>query len=43
MYNLDVPAQIIDGRTLVPVRAISEAFGADVKWEEETKTVYINN
>lgn len=43
MYPLDVPAQIIDGRTLVPVRAISEAFGADVKWEEETKTVYINN
>jgi len=40
---IDVPAQIIDGRTLVPVRAISEAFGADVKWEEETKTVYINN
>ena len=39
---LDVPAQIIDGRTLVPVRAISEAFGAEVKWEAETKTVYIN-
>lgn len=39
---LDVPAQIIDGRTLVPVRAISEGFGAEVKWDAETKTVYIN-
>lgn len=43
MYKLDVPAQIINGRTLVPVRAISEAFGAEVKWDAETKTVYINN
>jgi len=31
--TIDSPAVIIDGRTLVPLRAISEAFGAEVSWE----------
>lgn len=39
--ELDVPAQIVNDRTLVPVRAISEAFGCDVSWDGDTKTVYI--
>ena len=39
--TLDAPAFETGGRTLVPVRAISEAFGATVGWEEETKTVSI--
>lgn len=38
---LDSPACIIDGRTLVPVRAISESLGANVNWNEVTKTVEI--
>ncbi len=38
---LDVPAQIINDRTLVPVRAISEAFGCAVRWEADTQTVVI--
>ncbi len=41
--TLDVPATEINGRTLVPVRAISEAFGCDVAWEEETNTVWISS
>lgn len=40
---LDVPAKIAGGRTLVPVRAISEAFGCDVNWDGATKTVIINS
>lgn len=32
--NLDVPAQIISGRTLVPARAISEGFGLNVIWDD---------
>ncbi len=40
---LDVPAQLINGRTLVPVRAISEAFGIDVFWRGEIKTVSIHS
>lgn len=41
MIELDVPAQIIGDRTLVPVRAISEAFGAQVDWDQETYTVIV--
>ena len=37
----DVPPVIKDDRTLVPVRAISESLGADVKWDEATSTVTI--
>lgn len=39
---LDAPSVIVDGRTLVPVRAVAEAFNADVKWDGETKTVFID-
>lgn len=38
---LDVPAQILSGRTLVPARAISESFGLDVDWDKDEKTVSI--
>lgn len=41
--QLDVPAQIIAGRTMVPVRAISEALGADVTWSATQKTVTIQS
>jgi len=39
--KLDVPPQIVDDRTLVPVRAIGESFGAQVLWKAGTKTVQI--
>ncbi|OQB14384.1 MAG: Protease inhibitor precursor [Firmicutes bacterium ADurb.Bin193] len=39
--TLDVPATIINDRTLVPLRFVSESFGADVQWIEETETVVI--
>lgn len=38
---LDVPPSIIKGRTFVPIRFISEAFGAQVEWDGETRTVRI--
>ncbi|MBR5535788.1 MAG: CotH kinase family protein [Clostridia bacterium] len=38
---LDVSAVIEDGRTLVPVRAVSEAFECDVQWDNDTQTVLI--
>ncbi|MDW7675657.1 MAG: ammonia-forming cytochrome c nitrite reductase subunit c552, partial [Bacillota bacterium] len=37
----DVPAQIVDGRTLVPLRAIAEGLGQKVDWDNETKTATI--
>lgn len=40
-YALDVPATIKDGRFLVPVRFISEAFKARVSWNGVRKIVSI--
>lgn len=37
--TLDVPAQVTGGRTLVPVRFISEAFGVTVDWDPAAQTV----
>jgi hypothetical protein len=38
---LDVPAQLVGGRTLVPARAVAESFGASVDWDAGTRTVMI--
>ena len=38
---LDVAGQIINDRTMVPLRAISEAFGAGVYWDNDTRTVRV--
>ena len=40
---LDVPARLINNRTMIPARAISEALGATVDWDEETNTVIITS
>lgn len=37
--NFDVPPQIINGRTMVPMRAIFENLGATVEWQQTTQTV----
>lgn len=39
--TLDVPAMVINDRTLVPARAVSEAFGCSVKWDEVYSTVIV--
>lgn len=41
--NLDVPPAIVDGRTLVPARAILETLGATVEWNADTQTVTANS
>lgn len=38
---LDVPALIMNGRTLVPVRAVSESFGVYVEWDAKSRTVVL--
>lgn len=40
--RLDVPARILNGRTMVPLRFISEAFGAVITWNPPTKSVTIS-
>ncbi len=41
VMTFDVSPQIVNGITLLPARAIMEAFGATVVWDPETKTVNI--
>lgn len=41
IITLDVPAQIVEGRTMVPLRLISEALGYKVTWDAITQTVLV--
>lgn len=38
---LDVPATVIGGSTMVPLRFVGESLGADVRWDASTETVNI--
>ncbi len=44
MYRteLDVSPCIIEDRTFVPLRAVSETLGAEVEWDGATSTVYLS-
>jgi flagellum-specific peptidoglycan hydrolase FlgJ len=39
----DVPPQITDGRTFVPLRLVSNALGVAVSWDGATRTVYVDS
>ena len=41
--TLEVAAKIADGRTLVPARAVAEALGCSVDWDDASRTVIIEN
>jgi len=39
---MDVAPKIVSDRTFVPARAITQAFGAEVGWDNDTRTVTID-
>ena len=39
--TLDAPPVLVNGRVLVPLRAVSEGLGANVVWDEKTRSVSI--
>ena len=41
VIELDVPAKIMGSRTMVPLRAISEALNCNVEWDAENRLVTI--
>ena len=41
--KLDVPAQILNGSLMLPLRAICEAAGLSVVWDSNSKTVVMTN
>ncbi|MGN0179706.1 MAG: copper amine oxidase N-terminal domain-containing protein [Monoglobaceae bacterium] len=40
--TVEKPYVVGEGVTLVPLRVITEAFGAEVLWEDETRTITLN-
>ncbi len=40
--TLDVPAMTMGGRTMVPLRFVGEALGAEVRWDGVSRTVLIS-
>lgn len=41
IVSLDVPAKIINGRTMVPLRFMTQSFGAKVDWNSKSREVNI--
>ncbi|NLK38583.1 MAG: AMIN domain-containing protein [Epulopiscium sp.] len=41
VFEMDVAAKIVNERTMIPLRAISEALGCDVQWDAGTRTASI--
>ncbi len=37
MISFDTPPEIVDGHTMVPMRAIFETLGAEVEWDQNTQ------
>ena len=42
-YSLDAPPQLVNNRTLVPIRFVSEALGAQVTWDAATGQVTVKD
>ena len=41
--NCDVPPVIRNDRTMVPVRALFDCFGADISWDEKSRKVTVSS
>ncbi len=41
--ELDVPAKIVGGRTMVPARFVADCFGVDVDWKGDIKQVVLTS
>ncbi|HRT37203.1 MAG TPA: copper amine oxidase N-terminal domain-containing protein [Caldisericia bacterium] len=39
--EIDVPPQIVEGRTLLPIRWVAEPLGAEVGWDGDEKKVTV--
>ncbi|MDR3240373.1 MAG: copper amine oxidase N-terminal domain-containing protein, partial [Clostridiales bacterium] len=42
-YTLDAPATIMQDRTMVPIRAVSEGLGSTVEWNPNSRTVIVTS
>lgn len=42
LVELDAAPKKIDGNTMIPLRFVSETFGAEVAWDETNRMIYID-
>jgi len=42
-HNLTAAPRVIEGATMVPLRFLSEVFGAEVAWDSETRKIVVKN
>lgn len=40
-FEMDVPAQSIHDRTMIPLRAMAEAIGMKVEWDQDNSLIYL--
>ena len=40
---MDVPARLVNGKTMVPLRFLSENMGYDVDWDADSRTAIIKD
>lgn len=43
LKQLDVPATVIDGKTFIPLRFVSESLGASVSWNKDRRVATIDD
>ena len=41
--KMDVPARLVNGKTMVPLRFLSENMGYDVDWDADSRTAIIKD
>lgn len=41
--SIEAPAQIVGGKTYLPIRAVLEAFGANVTWDNKNRSVIVKD
>lgn len=42
VFSLEMPARILDNRVMIPLEVIKIIAEVDIKWENQTKTLFIN-
>lgn len=41
LFNMEIPPKLINSKTMIPVRFVSEAIGLIVEWDNPTRTINI--
>ena len=41
LTTMDVPARLVNGKTIVPLRFLSENMGYTVEWDADSRTAII--